>query len=104
MQPYPRSPDLLWPDHLQCTGCLSVRAMDNGFPTVARRACFGLSFAVTPPFLAWVYGVLVLVRVWNSPRQSWQGCWGVCVLVCGLPLCPANPGCGSWCVCVGSGF
>ena len=45
MQPYPRSPDLVWPGHLHGTGCLSARAMDTGFPTVAWRSYLGLGCA-----------------------------------------------------------
>ena len=52
MQPWPRSADLVWPGHLHGTGCLNVRAMDTGFPTVVWRACCGLGFAVTLLFLA----------------------------------------------------
>ena len=78
MQPYPRSPDLVWPGHLHGTGCLSARTMDTGFPTVAWRLCLGLG-------CGWV-------RVSAAPRHSWLGCWGVCVLVCALRLYPATPG------------
>ena len=91
MQPYPRSPDLVWPGHLHGTGCLSARAMDTGFPTVAWRLCLGLG-------CGWV-------RVSAAPRHSWLGCWGVCALVCALRLYPATPGWGVRCGCVwlGSG-
>ena len=41
MQPYPRSPHLVWPGHLHGTGCLSARAVGTGFPTVVRRFLFG---------------------------------------------------------------
>ena len=81
MQPYPRSPDLVWPGHLHGTGCLSARAVGTGFPTVVRRLCLGLVCGwvwvlLTPPVLAesWV-GVFGL------------GCWlffffrGVCLHV-----------------------
>ena len=67
----------------------------------ARSAC-------TPPLLAGLCGVGVCVwaRVSAAPRHSWLGCWGVCVLLCALRLCPASPGwvvrCG--CGCLGSGF
>ena len=67
----------------------------------ARRAC-------TPPLLAGVCGVGVCAwaRVLAAPRHSWQGCWGVCVLVCALRLYPAPPGWGvrCECVCLGSRF
>ena len=96
MQPYPRSPDLVWPGYLHGTGCLSARAMDTGFPTVAPLA----------------------------PSHSWHGCavW-VCVIGLGFRLRPATPGWGvglcvcsactqpllatgarCGCVCLGSGF
>ena len=91
MQPYPRFPDLVRPGHLHGTGCLSARAMDTGFPTVAWRLCLGLG-------CGWV-------RVSAAPRHSWLGCWGVCALVCALRLYPATPGPGVRCGCVwlGSG-
>ena len=92
MQPYPRAPDLFLPGHLHGTGCLSARAMDIGLPTVAWRLRLGLG-------CGWV-------RVSAVPRHSWLGCWGVRVLVCLFPLCPATPGSGvqRGCVCLGSGF
>ena len=54
MQPYPRSPDLVWPGHLHGMGCLSARATDTRFPIVVWYLCFGFGSAVTPPFLAGV--------------------------------------------------
>ena len=64
--------------------------------------------ACTPPLLAGVraVGVCVWAQVLVAPRNSWLGCWGVCVLVWALRLHPATPG---WaarrgCVCLGSGF
>ena len=59
----------------------------------------------TPPLLAaWCgVGVCAWVRVSATPRHSWPGCWGVCVLVCVLPLYPATPGWGVRCGCVGLG-
>ena len=92
MQPYPRSLDLVWPGHLHGTGCLSARAMDTGFPTVAWRLCLGLG-------CGWV-------RVLAAPRHSCLVCLDVCALVCVLRLHPATPGTDARCVCVclGSGF
>ena len=92
MQPYPRSPDLVWPRHLHGTGCLSARALDTGFPTVVWHVCFGLG-------CAWA-------RVSAALHHSWLGCCGVCVFVCVLRLYPATPGWGvpCGCVCLGSGF
>ena len=64
--------------------------------------------ACTPPLLAGVRAVGVCVWAWVSaaPRHSWQGCWGVCVLVWALRLHPATPSLGArrGCVCLGSGF
>ena len=98
MQPYPRSPDLVWPGHLHGTGCLSARAMDTGFPTVVCGSglCLGSGFGCAPPLLArvmeWV-GVCVPAPL--VPRHSWLGCaaW-VCVLGLGFRLRPATPGWG----------
>ena len=61
MQPYPRSPDLVWPGHLHGTGCLSDRAVGTGFPTVLRRLSLGpvggwVWVLLTPPVLAGVLG------------------------------------------------
>ena len=70
--------------------------------------CLCARSACTPPLLAEVCGVGVCAwaRVSAAPRQSWLGCWGVCVLVCALHLYPASPGWGvrCGCVCLGSGF
>ena len=92
MQPYPRSPDIVWPGHLYGTGCISARAMDTGIPTVVWRLCFGLGFAVPLPILAGVLGGCAWVRASAAPRHSWLGCCGVCVFVCVLRLYPATPG------------
>ena len=73
MQLYPQSPDVVWPGHLHGTGCLSARAIDTGFPTVVWCLCLGLGCTVTPPFVAGVYGVCVLVRVLASPCHSRLG-------------------------------
>ena len=67
MQPYPRSPDLVWPVHLHGTGCLSARAVGTGFPTVVRRLCLGpvggwLWVLLTPSVLAGVLGGCVWAR------------------------------------------
>ena len=121
MQPYPRSPDLVWPGHLHGTGCLSARAMDTGFPTVVWRLCLGPGCAwvwvsVTPPALAGVLGECVLVRFVVSPSFPRSGLrclrlglgfgrhptclgqgFGTCVAVCALRLHPAVPGSGVRC-------
>ena len=71
-------------------------------------ACWCVCSPYTPPFLAGVCGVGVCVgaRAWAAPRHPWLWCWGVCVLVCVLPLYPATSGWGvrPGCVCLGSGF
>ena len=71
-------------------------------------ACLCACSPCTPPLLAGVRAVSVCVwaRVSAAPRNSWLGCWGVCVLVCVPPLYPATPGWGvrCGCVCLGSGF
>ena len=70
--------------------------------------CWCACSACTPPLLAGPCGVGVCVwaGVSAAPRHSWLGCWGVCVLVCVLPLYPATPGLGvrCGCVCLGWGF
>ena len=65
--------------------------------------CSGCGCA--PPLLAWVCGVGVCAsaRVSAAPRHSRLGCWGGCVFVCALGLCPATPGWDVRCdVCLGS--
>ena len=75
---------------------------------VGACVCLCACSACTPPLLAGVCGVGVCswALVSAAPRHSWPGCWGVCVLVCALPLYPATPGWGvrCGCVCLGSGF
>ena len=110
MQPYPRSPDLVWPGQLHGTGCLSARAIDTGFPTVVWRLCLGpvcgwVWVSVTPPALAGFLGGCVWVRFAVSslfcqlvfvvcvvglgfrpaPRLSWLGLWDVRGRVRALP-------------------
>ena len=67
----------------------------------ARSAC-------STPLLAGLCGVCVCVwaRVSAAPRNSWLGCWGVCVFLCPLCLYPATPGRGvrRGCVCFGLSF
>ena len=87
MQPYPRSPDLVWPGHLHGTGCLSARAVGTGFPTVVRRLCLG-------PVGGWVWVLL------TPPVQL--GSW-VAVFGHGLWCCPSSVGC-LWCSWLGFGF
>ena len=71
MQPYPRSPDLVWPGHLHGTGCLSARAVGTGFPTVGLRLCLG-------PGCGWV---LVLL----TPASPGWGLGWVCLgTICGV--------------------
>ena len=91
MQPYPPSPDLVWPGHLHGTGCLSARAMDTRFPTVVWRLCLGRGCAwvwvsVTPPALAGVLGGCVWVRFVVLPLFSPLG---FAVFAVGLGFRPA---------------
>ena len=130
MQPYPRSPDVIWPGHLHGTGCLSARAMDTGFPTVVWRLCLGRGCAwvwvsVTPPALAGVLGGCVLVRFVvsplfsplgfavfavglgfrHAPLLSWVGFWDVCGCVRAPPApCRSRFWCAVWACVLGSGF
>ena len=130
MQPYPRSPDLVWPGQLHGMGCLSARAMDTGFPTVVWRLCLGpgcgwVWHSVTPPVLAGVLGGCVWVRFkWSSllcrlgfvvfavglgfrpaPHLSWLGIWDVrgCVRA---PPAPRRSRfrCAVWACVLGSAF
>ena len=84
MQPYPRAPGYVWPGHLHDTRCLSPRAMDTGFPTVAWRMCLCSGFAVTLPILA---GVLGCACVGSG-------------FACTLPILAAVLGCACACLCV----
>ena len=120
MQPYPRSPDLVWPGHLHGTGCLSARAVGTGFPTVVRRLCLGpvggwVWVLLTSPVLAGVLGGCVWHGLWRRPSSvgclwcSWLG-FGFGLLLRrvwfrGRPACPLPfpvPACGVG-VCVGPG-
>ena len=77
MQPYPRSPDLVWPGHLHGTGCLSARAVGTGFPTVGLRLWFG-------PGCGWSWVLL------TPARRGWGLGWVCLGSVCGVvPLLPA---------------
>ena len=104
MQPYPRSPDLVWPGHLHGTGCLSARAVGTGIPTVVRRLCLGLGCGwvwvlLTPPVLAGVLGGCVWARfvvlsllcrlfvVFVVGPRFWACLWDVCGFV-RVPLAP----------------
>ena len=83
---------------LGCTPPLLARVSGSA---CARSAC-------TPPLLAGVccVGVCAWAPVSAAPCLSWLGCWGVCVFVCVLHLCPATPGWGvqCGCMCLASGF
>ena len=94
MQPYPRSPDLVWPGHLHGTGCLSARAAGTGFPTVVRRLCLGpvrgwVWVLLTPPVLAGVLGG----RVWAQFVVLSLLCRLSVVFVVGVPFRPAFGSC-----------
>ena len=90
MQPYPRSPDLVWPGHLHRTGCLSARAVGTGFPTVVWRLHLGpgggwVRVSLTPPVLAGVLGGCVWARFVVLSLQ----CQLPLVFVVGLRFRPA---------------
>ena len=113
MQPYPRSPDLVWPGHLHCTGPLSARAVGTGFPTVVRRLCLGLVCGwvwvlLTPPVLAGVLGGCVWARFVVLSLQCrlfvvfvvgvrFRPAYGTCVVSWVLRLPPAVLGSGVRC-------
>ena len=113
MQPYPRSPDLVWPGHLHGTGCLSARAVGTGSPTVVRNWCLGprcgwVWVLLTPPVLAGVLGGCVWARfvmlslfcrlfvVFVVGLRFWPA-YGTCVVSCALGLPPAVSGSGVRC-------
>ena len=113
MQPYPRSPDLVWPGHLHGTGCLSARPVGTGFPTVVRRLCLGpvcgwVWVLLTPPVLAGVLGGCVWARfvvlslfcrlsVVFVVGLRFRPAYGTCVVSCALRLPPAVSGSGVRC-------
>ena len=113
MQPYSRSPDLVWPGHLHGTGCLSARAVGTGFPTVVRRLCLGpvcgwVWVLLTPPVLAGVLGGCVWARfvvlslfcrlfVVFVVGLRFRPAYGTCVVLCALCLPPAVSGSGLRC-------
>ena len=113
MQPYPRSPDLVWPGHLHGTGCLSARAVGTGFPTLVRRLCLGpgcgwVWVLLTPPVLAGVLGGCVWARfvvlslfcrlfVVFVVGLRFQPAYGTCVVACALRLPAAISGSGVRC-------
>ena len=84
MQPYPQSPDLVWPGHLHGPGCLSARAVGTGFPTVGLRWWLGLG-------CRWVWVLL-------TPASRGWGLGWVCLgSVCGVvPLLLAVCGVRGW--------
>ena len=107
MQPYPRSPDLVWPGHLHGTGCLSARAVGTGFPTVVRRWCLGpvcgcVWVLSTPPVLAGVLGACLWARflelflfrkllVVFVIGLRFRPAYGTCVVLCALCWPPPFP-------------
>ena len=115
MQPYPRSPDLVWPGHMHGTGCLSARAVGTGFPTVVRRLCLGavcgwMWVLLTPPVLAGVLGGCVWARfvvlslfcrlfVVFVVGLKFRPAYGTCVVSCALRLPPAASGSAVRCGC-----
>ena len=115
MQPYPRSLDLVWPDHLHGRSCLSARAVGTGFPTVVRCLCLGpgcgwVWVLLTPPVLVGVLGGCVWARfvvlslfcrlfAVFAVGLRFQPAYGTCVVVCALRLPPAGFGSGVRCGC-----
>ena len=113
MQPYPRSPDLVWPGHLHGTGCLSARKVGTGFATVVRRVCLGpgcgwVWVLLTPPVLAGVFGGCVWARfvvlslfcrlfVVFVVGLRFRPAYGTCVVSCPFRLPPAISGSGVRC-------
>ena len=113
MQPYPRSPDLVWPGHLHGTGCLSAGAVGTGFPTVVWRLCLGLGCGwvwvlLTPPVLSGVLGGCVWARfvvlslfcrvfLVFVVGLRFRPAFGTCVVACALRLPPAVSGSGVRC-------
>ena len=86
MQPYPRSPDLVWPGHLPGTGCLTARAVGTGFPTVGLRLWL-------VPGCGWSWVLL------TPARHGWGLGWVFLGSVCGVvPLLPAVCGVRGWAV------
>ena len=63
------------------------------------------ALAGTPPILAGMCGVDVLVQVWLSPCEYWLGHWALCVGVRPLPV-PHHSwlGCAVWVCVLGLGF
>ena len=122
MQPYPWSPDLVWPGHLHGTGCLSARAVGTGLPTVVRRLCLGpgcgwVWVSLTPPVLAGVLGgcvwagfvvlslfyrLFVVFVVGLRFRPAYGTCVGSCALR--LPPCRFWFRCAVWACVLGPGL
>ena len=96
MQPYPPSPGHIWPGDLHGTGCLSTRAMDTGFCTVA--SCARLGWGLSLSRLSWLGLVLCVLRFQFLPflHHSWQGPAG-CARGYRFCLYFAFPGWVLWC-------
>ena len=97
MQPYPRSPDLVWPGHLHGTGCLSARAVGTGFRYCCVAFVFGSGWRLGAGFV--------------NPASPGLGLGWVCLgMVCGVvPLVSAVCGVRGWasvsaCFCDVCGF
>ena len=92
MQPYPRSPDLLWPAAWhrlpQCPGygnwvtyCCVALVFGLGFrgnPAIpgwgSGCVCLGMGFGFASPILAGACGACVRARDSTAPCQTWLGC------------------------------
>ena len=122
MQPYPGSPDLIWPGQLQGTGCLSARAVGTRFPTVVRCLCLSPGCGwewvlLTPPVLVGVLGGCVWARfvvlslfcqlfVVFLVGLRFRHAYGTCVVACALrlPLCGFWFRCAVWACVLGPGL
>ena len=84
MQPYPRSPDLVWPGHLHGTGCLSARAVGTGFSYCCAAFVFGSGWRLGVGFV-------------NPASPGWGLGWVCLGTVCGVvPLVSAVCGVRGW--------
>ena len=84
MQPYPRSPDLVWPGHLHGRGCLSAQAVGTGFSYCCAAFVFGSGLRLGVGFV-------------NPATPGWGLGWVCLGTVCGVvPLVSAVCGVRGW--------